>query len=374
MKIAFFTGEYPPMPGGVGDFTRILAGRLQGLGHEVSILSRAGTASETLPVSTVDGWGLSSLRQIRAWTQRVKPDIVNLQFQTAAFDMSPVIHFLPKALPVPVVTTFHDLRVPYLFPKAGPLRQWIVMQLARSSAGVITTNQEDDLRLNSLPKRRLIPIGSSISRRAISHNDRLACRQNLGATADTFLLGHFGFVKAIKGAHHLIDALARIRGDDVDLRLVFIGGRSNTVDSSKDKRYLQDLDERIRRLNLAEAVSWTGYLPDSQVAACFQAVDLMVLPFEDGASYRRSSLIAAIHQGCAILTTDPALEIEAFARERNLWLVPPCSAEGIQLALAHLMANREQLSALRVGAVDLSNHFDWDLIAQETVAFCQACL
>ena len=47
------------------------------------------------------------------------------------------------------------------------------------------------------------------------------------------------------------------------------------------------------------------YLPDNEVAACFGAVDLVVLPFTDGASYRRSSLIAAIHCRRAILTTEP---------------------------------------------------------------------
>ena len=45
---------------------------------------------------------------------------MNIQYQTAAYGMSPFIHFLPDALrPIPVVTTFHDLRFPYLFPKAG---------------------------------------------------------------------------------------------------------------------------------------------------------------------------------------------------------------------------------------------------------------
>ena len=37
-------------------------------------------------------------------------------------------------------------------------------------------------------------------------------------------------------------------------RLVFIGGRSNSVDDSEDGRYLRDLDERIHRLNLEDAV------------------------------------------------------------------------------------------------------------------------
>ena len=157
MRIAFITGEFPPMPGGVGDFTRILAERLQALAHDVHILSRQGTRHDKLPVSTVGGWGAGSLPRIRAWVRRIKPDVVNLQFQTAAYGMSPFIHFLPDFVAAPVVTTFHDLRFPYLFPKAGPLRDWIVMRLARSSAAVISTNQEDDLRLKRLAQAQAHP-------------------------------------------------------------------------------------------------------------------------------------------------------------------------------------------------------------------------
>ena len=314
------------------------------------------------------------MSQARAWLRRVNPDIVNLQFQTAAFDMSPWIHFLPGLAGAPVVTTFHDLRFPYLFPKAGPLRDWIVMRLARSSAGVITTNHEDDSRLRALPRRRLIPIGSSIKRHSFDPGERSARRKQLGANEGTFLLGHFGFVKAIKGVHHLIDALASIRRDGQDARLVFIGGRSNTIDSSEDQRYLRDLDERIRRLDLSKAVHWTGFLTDAEVADHFNAVDLMVLPFTDGASYRRSSLIAAIHQGCAILTTEPTIDIDTFIHEQNLWLVERESSEGIQIALARTLSNREQLRTLSAGAVELSKHFDWDVIRDDTLALYESCL
>ena len=204
------------------------------------------------------------------------------------------------------------------------------MQLARASAGVISTNHEDDARLSHLPQRRLIPIGSSIKRSCLDPQARAAWRKRLGANDETFLIGHFGFVKAIKGVDYLIDALAGLRSGGADPRLVYIGGRSNTVDGGEDARYLRDLDRRIEQLGLDDAIHWTGFLPDNEVAACFNAVDLIALPFTDGASYRRSSLIAAIHQGCAILTTEPAVDIGAFRHARNLWLVPPRSSENIQ--------------------------------------------
>ena len=374
MKIAMISGEYPPMPGGVGDFTRILAEQLAAMSNEVALLSRAGTVSDSLPLSAVDNWGIAGLRQIRAWLRAIKPDIVNLQFQTAAYDMSPWLHFLPRFVDAPLVTTFHDLRYPYLFPKAGGLRDWIVMRLARTSTGCICTNHEDYARLASLPRRRLIPIGSSVSRHKLSEPARQALRAELGADDTTFLLGHFGFVKAIKGVDALLEALARIRDTGSDARLVFIGGRSNTVDADEDQRYLRHVEARLHELELDERVSWTGFLPAAEVAARMQAVDLMVLPFSDGASYRRSSLIAAIHQGCAVLSTEPAIDIDSFRHGRNLWLVKRECADSLESGLAQLMASRQTLERLREGALALSRDFAWPAIAKDTLDFYRACL
>ena len=369
MKIGIISGEFPPMPGGVGDFTRGLAEHIRAHGHEVHILSRPGSYSANLDVGAVKGWGLGCLPAIRRWVQRLGISIVNLQYQTAAYDMSPFIHFLPDVIGVPLITTFHDLRHPYLFPKAGALRDWIVLRLARRSAGVITTNQEDDLRLRQLPNRRVIPIGSSIPN-AIGNGDGPATRRGRARSDDeAFTLGHFGFVKGIKGLDYLLEAMARLRADGHDLRLQFIGGRRNMVDSSEDDTYLASLDSHITYHGLDDLVTRTGYLPQDEVATRFGAVDLMVLPFADGASFRRSSLIAAIHCGCAILTTEPVTPIDCFAHGKNLWLVPPRSASALEKAILALMRDRAKLDQLRKGAAALSARFDWDEIARETVAF-----
>ena len=373
MKIAMISGEYAPMPGGLGDFTRLLSEALLAQGHEIMLLSRAGTSSDSFPLSTVDGWGLGGLRQVLNWLARVNPDIINLQFQTAAYAMSPWIHFLPRLANAPLVTTFHDLRYPYLFPKAGPLRNWIVKRLAHWSAGVIATNHEDYQRLAGM-RRRLIPIGSNIQRRELAPGERLALRERFGVTGDGVLLGHFGFIKPIKGVHHLLEALAKLRADGQDIQLVFIGGRSNTIDSNADEAYLRGLDERIAKGDLAGAVHWTGYLPDAEVAGILGAVDLMVLPFRDGASYRRGSLMAAINQGCAILTTEPVVAIDSFIHGQNMWLAQRDSSASIHKALAHLHTDGDQLATLRRGAEALRHQFAWDAIARDSAEFFQTCL
>lgn len=374
MKIGLISGEFPPMPGGVGDFTRILAENMLEQGYNVHVLSRAGSAHASLPVSTVGGWGAGCLRQVRRWARRCDFDVINLQFQTAAYDMSPYIHFLPDIIGVPVITTFHDLRFPYLFPKAGPLRDWIVMRLARASQGVIATNREDEQSLRVAPPCQMIPIGSNVKRRNLTAPERAYYRRSLAAGDDCLLLGHFGFLRPIKGVDYLIDALARLRNGGKHVRLVFIGARSNTVDDGVDGRYLLEVDDRISRRGLKDAVHFTGFLPDEDVSAWLGAVDIMVLPYVDGASVRRGSLMAALHHGCVIITTEPASAEPAFKHKCNLWLAPPHSSEGIENAVLQLMRDPNQIATLRSDAEALSNTFDWDGITRDTIAFYQSCL
>lgn len=369
MKIGMITGEFPPMPGGVGAFSRILAETMQSQGHEIQLLSRNGTQSDTLPLSTISSWGMGSITPIQEWVQKHQFDVINLQFQTAAYDMSPFVHFLPQVTPVPIVTTFHDLRFPYLFPKAGKLRNWIVMHLARKSAGVIVTNHEDAEKLSYLPHNTLIPIGSNILTTLPTEYDRNQWRSKTEASDDTFLIGHFGFIKEIKGINYLLDALLKLINQKIDAKLVFIGGRSNTVDAGSDDPYLKHLDERIAQLGLENYVHWTGFVEESEVASYLNAVDVIVMPFLDGASYRRGSLMAAIQYGCAIITTYPQMKIPTFKHNQNMWLVPSHSASQIESAILHLLEHPHHLDELREGALDLRRMFNWETIAQDTVNF-----
>ena len=144
------------MQGGVGDFTRELALALAALGHDVHVITSklpeglepSGSSATIHPV--IPSWNLQSLISIRRLARSLSLDLINIQYQAAAYGMTPPIHFLPLVAGLPSVMTFHDLRVPYLFPKAGALRWQAIMLLARSSAGVIVTNPEDRLTLEVL--------------------------------------------------------------------------------------------------------------------------------------------------------------------------------------------------------------------------------
>src|SRR5688500_16221668 len=101
MRIGIVTGEYSPMEGGVGAFSAILARTLAQQGHAVSVFSSAGTSSTDPTIGhtgSVRRWTPNALRAVSRWAREQRLDVVNLQFQTAAYSMSPWIHFLPDVI------------------------------------------------------------------------------------------------------------------------------------------------------------------------------------------------------------------------------------------------------------------------------------
>ena len=51
--------------------------------------------------------------------------------------------------------------------------------------------------------------------------------------------------------------------------------------------------ELLGALGLSERVIWAGYRPASEVTALWSASDIAVLPYTDGVSLRRGTLMAS---------------------------------------------------------------------------------
>jgi glycosyltransferase involved in cell wall biosynthesis len=372
MRIGLVVGEYPPMQGGVGAYTQVLGRALVAQGQEVFVLTNvaARESDDDIHVSnSIQRWGMNTFAQVNAWTKTHKLDVVNIQFQTACYGMSPWIHFLPDSLRhIPVVTTFHDLRFPYLFPKAGPLRNWIVMHLVRTSNGVVVTNQEDCERLSKLPEVRLIPIGSNIL--ADYPADAVSQDYRPRAKEGDLIVAHFGFMKQGKGIEILLESIAQLRGENLPIRLLMIGGRASDSEPT-DAEYTRRIDSLIETLGLKSYVQWTGFVDDTQVTSYLRASDVVVLPFMDGASYRRGSLMAAVHYGRPIITTTPQYPTPAFVDGENMLLIPPGDPKALASAIQRLYQSPELRSKLQQGAVRLSTKFDWTNIAQNYLDFFQ---
>ena len=376
MRIGFVTGEYPPLRGGVGDYTRLLALHLAARGAEIHILTgRAGQRSDAgiTVYPRIGHWSIGVLGQARRWAQEQNLDIAHLQFQTAAFGMSPWVHFLPLLLRRPTFTTFHDLRAPYLFPKAGPLRAASVRWLARTSTGVIVTGPGDRAALPTHPQIAEIPVGSNILAPLPANYDRAATRAQYGAGPADFVLAHFGFTHVSKGLATLLTALANLRQDGVPAQLWLVGASLGDSDP-RNREAQEELQGQIRALGLADSVRASGYLEEAAVRAALTAADVVVLPYREGAAYHHGSLQAAIHAGCAIISTTPQSPASRFRNGQNMRLVPPADAVALTEAILELRRHPETRAALRAGARALAAEFSWEGIAAQHEAFYREVL
>lgn len=380
MKIGLITGEFPPMQGGVGDYTNELTQALAKSGVEVHVITNKSPVStqSVQPLITIqpviERWSFPALFQIRSIAQSLNLSILNVQYQAAAYGLSAPIHFLPDVVgsKTKTVITFHDLRLPYLFPKAGPLRPWTVTHLARSAAGVIVTDPADEKELEKrggVKRLTQIPIGSNIAPNPPPNYERAAWRARWGVQFDEFLMGYFGFLSESKGGDVLIGALAALAGRQARVKLILIGGQSGSSDSANNDTFARELDKLIRDYNVADRIIRTGFVESAEVTAHLLACDALVLPYQDGVSFRRGSLMAALAHGCPIITTYPAMPLPILQEGVNVRLVPPGSASAIVLAVTELLDAPELRARLGQGARDLARHFNWESIAERTLAF-----
>lgn len=374
MRIGIVTGEFPPLHGGVGDYTHALAQALAAQGVEIHVITDTRCADlhpsafSLHPV--VRRWSFPTLFEIRSLAQRLKLDLLNIQYQAAAYGLGAPIHFLPDVAGVRAVVTFHDLRAPYLFPKAGHAREWAVTHLAKSAAGAIVTDAADETELLRRGVRRVarIPIGSNIPMQPPADFDRARFRAQMGVSPNEFLLGYFGFLNHSKGGDTLIRALATLAERKARVKLALIGGQAGSSDPT-DIAFGAAMEKLITRHGLENRITRTGFVATPQVSAHLLACDAMALPYRDGVSLRRGSLMAALAHGCAVISTHPQAPIPELRDGENIRLIPPGAAAALVLAISELLDAPELRARLGAAARETATAFRWEHIAARTLEF-----
>lgn len=387
MKIGLVSGEFPPLEGGVGAFTQELAQAMHIAGHDIHVITsrkaRPSNAEKSFrsrndPVNLdfaqlhpiIDRWRWPSMAAIVDIVLRHDLEIVDIQYQAAAYNMnSPAINLLPWRMRgiTKTVVTYHDLRVPYLFPKAGFLRETAVRFMAKQARGVITTNIGDFQTLTaqiSTPVTE-IPIGSNIETYTPNHLEIEEVRDQLNLSEDKCLLGYFGFLNESKGADTLLQALSTL-GEGY--QLVFIGGQTGASDPTNVDFQKQMMD-MVKHLGLSDRVHWTGFLSDIRVSTFLHAADMMIMPYQDGASLRRGTLMAVLAHGRPMITTLPTEPTPELVHGENVWLVPVGNPALLSEAVRTVAMDEDLRHRLGDGAAKTAGLFTWDQIARSTVAF-----
>ncbi len=358
LKWAIITGEYPPQSGGVSDYTHLVAQSLAKAGDEVHVWAPAcpkvpaqadGVVVHRLP----RGFGLPAFAQMGreldalAGSYRIFVQYVPHAFGWKAMNL-PFCWWLSRRR-APVWVMFHEVVFPLRW---WPLHHSLLAGVTRLMAAFVTRSAERVFistpawepyvrpRLLAGKTAEWLPVPSTIGETIDPQQVQLVRNQLAGPRG--ILVGHFGTY-----GPHIFDRMqttipALLKADG-HRRILFLGRGSG---SFSQRLMAQDpsLQERIFAFDNLAADQMRTHL-----AAC----DLVLQPYPDGITTRRTSSMAALALGVPILTNTGALS-EPFWRESGaVALAEEDSPESFLRAAEELLRHPEQRTEISRRAASL---------------------
>jgi glycosyltransferase involved in cell wall biosynthesis len=234
------------------------------------------------------------------------------------------------------VVTVHEF-------SALPKQQQLSMHLFRLVADrlVFVSEYEQTRYRSSLKglgaKQQVVPIGSNVP----------SCT---GPTERSCTVLYFGQIRPNKGLEHFLELASTDRVLGRQVRFVVAGSVP-----PRHAAYFQQL-----RGSAPTSVEWRLNLSFDEVAELMSSSLASYLPFPDGASLRRGSLLAAFNNGLPVIsTTGPAT-----GALRSELLIAESPSEAVK-HLEALISNPEYLAATSTRVRLWGRQFSWERIARE---------
>jgi len=362
------TGEFPPDCGGVGDYSADLAQALAAAGDTVHVWT-VRPPSEPPAVLASSGTGIvvhdlpdrfgerSRSAMEAAW--EATPGIVLLQYVPNALGARganlPFCMWLRRVhrAGADVRVMFHE---PYFY--FTPIRPWrnalaivqrvMAATLVRAADTIYMSTETWSRYLGPTDGRQrfqTLPIPSSIPSppgRALVDGYRTQIARHESA-----VIGHFGtYGDHVRG--ELLDVLPAIGTLLPHVRFAFVGARS--------KEFLDDLKTRLPDV---AARAWaSGRVGGADVAALLSACDLLIQPYPDGITTRRTSTMAGLKNGVATVTTSGELTERIWTESGAVALAPAGDQSAFAATVARLINDTGARGALAAaGARAYERHF-----------------
>jgi glycosyltransferase involved in cell wall biosynthesis len=298
------SGEYPPQPGGVADYTRSVARGLAATGAEVHVWSSAGAETaddEGVCVHRLAGcFGPAALRKLDA-ALACQPGRVLLQYTPHAFGYKamnvPLCAWLSRRRRLDVM--FHEVAFPFV--RGQPWKHHLLAAVNRGMAALLLQAAERvfvsvpswESILRRLTRRRVHPIWAPVPSNLPTECDAAAVASVRGRLlrGQRRLVGHFGTYGPLVG--DLLEPALRtlLAGPGIAMLLLGRGGPA----------YAAGLIERCPEL--ATRVIAPGELAATDAAEHVAACDVMLQPYPDGVSARRGTAMAALALGRPVVST-----------------------------------------------------------------------
>ena len=162
------------------------------------------------------------------------------------------------------------------------------------------------------------------------------------------LLGHFG-TYGVQTELILAEVLPQLLRERQDVSVILIGRNSESF----VQRFVRKNPE------LAGSVRAAGSLPPRELSLALAACDVMLQPYPDGVSTRRTSMMAALAHGRATVTTQGNSTERLWHASGAVSIVPVGDGGALSAAALRLLASREERNRLECVARRLyAEHFD----------------
>ncbi len=154
-----------------------------------------------------------------------------------------------------------------------------------------------------------------------------------------------------KGQHYLIEAVKRLSGLGIDVRLSLVGEGDSQL----------EYETLARKLGVERQVRFVGYVPRERIPACFASAHVFVLPsYSEGMSIAALEAMAA---GLPVVLTRTGGTDDLVAEGVNGFTFDWADIDALVANLRHLATDRAL--ARRMGAASRARalNFSWDMIA-----------
>ncbi len=353
MRWDILTGEYPPQAGGVSDYTRVVAVGLATAGDDVHVWAPAcsGTAprSEGVVVHRLaDRFGARSRAELTITAGTAGTHLWLVQYVPHAFGWKamnlPFCLWLWSRRRDPVWVMFHEVVFPWGWQR--PVRynglalitRLMAFLVVRASQRVFVSIPAWEPLIRRWGLRHgtvtWLPVPSTIPA-SVDPTAVDAARQSLADGRQSFLLGHFGtFGPMIKSL--LQGILPGLLARDSRRRAVLLGRGASAFGTN----LVREVPELTGRVHALDGLSGEG------VAAHLAACDLLLQPYPDGVSSRRTSVMASLALGLPIVTTRGPSTEPVWGESDAVALAPVSSPSAFMTAAEDVLTDPRRRSGL----------------------------
>lgn len=343
------TGEYPPQCGGVSDYSRLIARGLADAGDEVHVWApehhRSDDAEPGIQIHRLPGhFGRQALAQLDSAlrhpcsNRRLLVQYVPHAFGWKAMNVLFCLWVYRQRLRERIWVMFHEVAFPI---RRGQLRRHnflgcvtcvMARLLVRAAERCLVSTPAWIPWLRRLGGERgqpilWLPIPSNlpvtVDAKAVAR-----IRDQYVPNPDQLLVGHFGTYGSL-----VVPVIAQVFPPVLakeSRRVGLLLGRGS--------------DRVVPGLLQAHPEFWgrwfaTGQLGPEALAAHLAACDLLIQPFPDGVSARRTTVMAGLALGVPIVTTDGDLTESVWREEKLVHLAPAASPMSLVPAAESLLVD-----------------------------------